>query len=78
MSFGGFPVKKPGLSHDEFARSIRGPPSPLKASKRAAQHILQRKRVPLHSLLESLERTVCRLTSSPARVTVFAGKLSAG
>jgi hypothetical protein len=51
----------PVLTHDEFYRTVmRGPPSPLKASVRAAQHICAaaQRRVPLQRLLNGLEDTV--------------------
>ena len=57
------------MSHDEIATSMFGAASPLKASKRAAQHILSHARkVPLSRLLDSLEHGVSRIMSSPERV----------
>ena len=57
------------MSHDDFATSLSGALSPLKASKRAAQHILSHARkVPLSRLLDSLENGVSRIMSSPEKV----------
>ena len=58
-------------SVDDFARALcMGSPSPLKASARAARSVANAaKRVPLHALLDQLERTVSQhLMTSPAKV----------
>lgn len=59
------------MSHQEFERLVRSAPSPLKASKKAAQHVVSRaRRVPLNTLLDTLERNVSRLTGSPMKGVV--------
>lgn len=60
-------------SHDEFHRMIKGAPSPLKASKKAAEHMVHSaRRVPLSHLLDRLESglesvTLGRSHSSPTK-----------
>ena len=58
----------PGIDLDAFHLALNGPPSPLKASKLAGQHIMNKaRRIPLHSMLDKLEETVSRLTASPEK-----------